>query len=94
MNTKKNFAASFMTPMQDKPTPLSPAPTKAQKPKKEASEVQTEQAFELNIQPRETKSRRVQILLKPTDYEKLKATAEKGNCSINAVIESLIAMLP
>jgi hypothetical protein len=39
----------------------------------------------------ETKTRRVQLLLKPSDYEKLRRIADKQQSSVNRVIEALIA---
>lgn len=39
----------------------------------------------------ETKTRRVQLLLKPSAYEKVRRMAEKQQCSVNHVIETLIA---
>ena len=38
----------------------------------------------------EIKSRRVQLLLKPSDYEKLRRIADRRQCSVNSVIESMI----
>ena len=38
----------------------------------------------------ETKTRRVQLLLKPSEYEKVRRMAEKQRCSVNHVIETLI----
>jgi hypothetical protein len=39
----------------------------------------------------ETKTRRVQLLMKPSSYEKLKRMANRQQCSVNSVIEALIA---
>lgn len=39
----------------------------------------------------ETKTRRLQLLLKPSDYEKLRRMADQQQCSINRMIELLIA---
>lgn len=38
----------------------------------------------------ENKTRRLQLLLKPSDYEKLRRMAEQQQCSVNHVIELLI----
>ena len=39
----------------------------------------------------ETKTRRVQLLLKPTQYQKLRRIADKQHISVNQVVENLIA---
>lgn len=39
----------------------------------------------------ETKTRRLQLLLKPSDYEKLRRMADQQQCSVNRMIELLIA---
>lgn len=38
----------------------------------------------------ETRSRRLQLLLKPSDYEKLRRMADEQQCSVNHMIEILI----
>ena len=38
----------------------------------------------------ETRSRRLQLLLKPSDYEKLRRLADAHQCSVNHMIEILI----
>ena len=39
----------------------------------------------------ETKTRRVQLLLKPSQYQKLRRIADKQHISVNQVVENLIA---
>ena len=59
----------------------------AEKPaKQEATPKSTAQK-----QTTETKSRRLQLLLKPSDYEKLRRMADRQQCSVNRAIELLIA---
>lgn len=47
--------------------------------------------FVFHPQPkRETKSRRVQLLLYPSTYEKLKKAADAAGASVNAYLEQMI----
>ena len=41
-------------------------------------------------QPEETKSRRVQMLLKPSTYAQLKAQARHANISVNAYVNAIL----
>lgn len=82
MGQKKNFASSFMSTnpkeSSDKETVVN-------------EEVSDTEKKKFTVQPNETKTRRVQLLLKPSDYDKLKEVAERNNCSVNRVIENLVS---
>ena len=84
MNSRKNFASAFMS---------------NRKSQKDA-EVQTEEAAVMEacavveVPPKETKTRRVQLLLTQSEYAKVKEAAQREHCSVNRFIEAMIANLP
>lgn len=87
--SKQNFAKSFISE-PNKTVEHSPAQTK-QNPRKSAESTPLPTVKPtLDFKKEETKTRRVQLLLKPSVYEKLAAAASNANVSVNRVIEELI----
>ena len=74
MSSKKDFAAAAF---------LSAANPAGKQPAQRAQRAQMHPAAE-------TRSRRLQLLLKPSDYEKLRRMADEQQCSVNHMIEILI----
>lgn len=86
MNSRKNFASAFMSNRESQ----------------KDAEVQTEEAAVMEacavavveVPPKETKTRRVQLLLTQSEYAKVKEAAQREHCSVNRFIEAMIANLP
>lgn len=66
---------------------------KSAKPVREKSESRADTQPAFRADAAETKSRRVQLLLKPSDYDKLAQAAKSSGVSVNRVIEEMIAKL-
>ena len=66
---------------------------KSAKPVREKSESRADLQPAFRADAAETKSRRVQLLLKPSDYDKLAQAAKSSGVSVNRVIEEMIAKL-
>lgn len=91
--SKRNFAQSFISEPAKK-VEHSPAVAQKTTKTKEKNDIATplpEVKSTFHADAAETKSRRVQLLLKPSDYEKLAAAAKESGVSVNRVIEELIA---
>lgn len=70
-----------------------PKTAKSAKPVREKSESRADTQPAFRADAAETKSRRVQLLLKPSDYDKLAQAAKSSGVSVNRVIEEMIAKL-
>ncbi len=91
MKSKENMAMRFITP--ESKDVHSPAPKSSKASKNSDSTPLPETKPALQITSAETKTRRVQLLLKPSDYDKLQRTAIESGVSVNRVIEEMIAKL-
>ncbi len=96
--SKKNFAMSYMSTPENT---AANSPAVSEKPKLEKSVKSVREKTEsrpdvhsaFRVDAAETKSRRVQLLLKPSDYNKLLKAAKSYGVSVNHVIEEMIAKL-
>lgn len=92
MKSTENVAMKFIRTSGPKDD-HSPAPKASKAGKNSESTPLPEAKPALQITSAETKTRRVQLLLKPSDYDKLQRTAIESGVSVNRVIEEMIAKL-
>lgn len=82
--TNDNPALRFITDPEEKTEEPAARPRTPSKPKA------TPREFKLNPEYIETKTRRVQLIMQPSLYDRVKAAADKEGISVNEYIHAIL----
>ena len=83
-----NPTAQFISTPEEEPAQAEPVPEASEPPKPRKTYPRRNRR---NYNPPETRSRRLQLLIKPSLYETVAAEAEAEGCSVNELINQILS---